>query len=798
MADNNLENKVKETSLIVEDALRSIADKVSSIFEDAASETGNLAQTLERDITKSINALARTTSTLESNQSKLRSGLLKEKDIRKQIEDRENKILSIRKQIEISKRAGLVNDDKADRLLSDALAYEKEISKELNKQLKSAQKIDESMGLLGKTMQGLNKTFLGRIVNSEEIEAEMRKASFKGGSAFLTGIKAIGKGITKAVFDPISIITFFITKALQANKESVNLSKNLGLGEVNANKLREHFVDIESSTNNLNITTKALAAAQNQIADATGYFATNNDEALQTQIMLTEQFGLTAEEASNIYKFSVLNKTTSKAVNESMVGAFAAAKNQLKVNIPFKATMAEAAKVSGQLASNLKNNPSEIVKAVVASKALGTSLEQAKNQGATLLDFQSSIENELKAELITGEKLNLERARAYALAGDQVGVARELANQGMTSAKFNSMNVIAQDSYAKALGLTSDELANQLTKRELARKSGESLAQQTKRELLEAQQRQDVQEKFNKAIEKLQSIVGNLVAGPLGSMLESLSTGLLYIDKIASAFGKVGAAIRGFAGDKIGGKLGELASVATIGTLIFLVSKSMLKGTILNPMITKDVGSSGGGGGIVDTILGKKSGGQFKKGGGRVPKGGRTGGIGKGIGIGLATGVAGMGVDYLAGKADEGGSQDLAKGLRVGAGALSGASTGAMIGSIIPGLGTAVGAGIGGVIGGGMAAFDEYGQQVQDGIAKSGGPFQIRNKYGQTAVTAAGDKLAVSPNISGGQSMDLSPMIDAINQVTAAVSKLEQKSWNVNLDSKAVGTGLMQKTYRSA
>jgi hypothetical protein len=46
--------------------------------------------------------------------------------------------------------------------------------------------------------------------------------------------------------------------------------------------------------------------------------------------------------------------------------------------------------------------------------------------------------------------------------------------------------------------------------------------------------------------------------------------------------------------------------------------------------------------------------------------------------------------------------------------------------------------------------------------------------------------------------MDLSPMIDAINQVTAAVSKLEQKSWNVNLDSKAVGTGLMQKTYRSA
>ena len=118
MADNNLENKVKETSLIVEDALRSIADKVSSIFEDAASESSSLANTLERDITKSINSLARTTSTLENNQSKLRNGLLKEKDIRKQLEDRENKILSIRKQIEISKRAGLVDDIKANALLA--------------------------------------------------------------------------------------------------------------------------------------------------------------------------------------------------------------------------------------------------------------------------------------------------------------------------------------------------------------------------------------------------------------------------------------------------------------------------------------------------------------------------------------------------------------------------------------------------------------------------------------------------------------------------------------------------------
>jgi len=686
---------------------------------------------------------------------------------------------------------------------SEARGFTTDSENGLNKLIETAKKrlqyekeINSTLGISGKIVDGIVNS-LGKLGISSEffenLKEDMREAAKEGSKldVFKVGLAGVGKGLGQALKDPITQLTilqkvfsFFLNSAINANKESVNLSKNLGLSEVNANKLREHFVDIELSSNNLNVTTKALVAAQNQIAEATGYFATNNDEALQTQIMLTEQFGLTAEEASNIYKFSVLNKTTSKAVNDSMVGAFVAAKNQLKVNVPFKATLAEAAKVSGQLASNLKNNPAEIVKAVVASKALGTSLEQAKNQGAALLDFQSSIENELKAELITGEKLNLERARAYALAGDQVGVARELANQGMTSAKFNSMNVIAQDSYAKALGLTSDELANQLTKRELARKSGESLAQQTKRELLEAQQRQDVQEKFNKAMERLQSIVGNLVAGPLGSMLESLSNGLLYIDKIATAFGKVGATIRGVIGKNIGGKLGELASVATIGTLIGLVTTSMFKGTLINPMITKELGIGGMGGSGMSSL------GMF------------VGRLGKIIGVlGLAVSAFNLTGDIAKNVTDPNQS--------VGGGLLKSAwdNKFMLLGGILGGVAAAMTGGAAlpaiGLGSSGGALIDSYfkepeTQQVPDGVATSGGPFQIRNKYGQTAITKEGDKLAVSPNISNSTPMDLSPMISAINQVTAAVNKLEQKSWNVNLDSKAVGTGLIQKSYRSA
>jgi hypothetical protein len=53
----------------------------------------------------------------------------------------------------------------------------------------------------------------------------------------------------------------------------------------------------------------------------------------------------------------------------------------------------------------------------------------------------------------------------------------------------------------------------------------------------------------------------------------------------------------------------------------------------------------------------------------------------------------------------------------------------------------------------------EKAQSVQDAHTTTGGPFKITNRYGETAITAAGDGVAVSPNIKT-QSSQSSPVID--------------------------------------
>jgi hypothetical protein len=320
------------------------------------------------------------------------------------------------------------------------------------------------------------------------------------------------------------ILKLIITSALTFNKISTDIGKNLGYGSDNANRVAYNLAQAAEDSSNLNFTLKNAAEAMNQLNESTGLVAEYSATALETQIMLTKQFGLTGEEAAGIYRLSVLNEQSSAEINKSMVSAFVAARNQLGVGIPFKATMAEAAKISGQLAANLKNNPQLLVQAVAQAKALGTTLEQTKSQGEALLNFESSIENELKAELLTGRAMNLERARAAALMGDQVTVAKELANQGMTLEKFQNMNVLAQQAFSAAIGLSSDQLANQLRQQKLAIESGKSLAQITEEEAMEAEKRQSIQDKFNASIDKLKDLFGNLLAGPIGELLDIMTS----------------------------------------------------------------------------------------------------------------------------------------------------------------------------------------------------------------------------------------------------------------------------------
>ena len=93
-------------------------------------------------------------------------------------------------------------------------------------------------------------------------------------------------------------------------------------------------------------------------------------------------------------------------------------------------------------------------------------LQEVAAAGRSLLNFEESISNELNAELLLGKQINLERARLAALTGDYEELTREINKNIGDFGDFTQMNVLQQESLAKAVGMQADQLADILFKQE--------------------------------------------------------------------------------------------------------------------------------------------------------------------------------------------------------------------------------------------------------------------------------------------------------------------------------------------
>jgi hypothetical protein len=789
-----------------QDALKANTQLVQQIDKENKLNT-SLSNELDRRVRKYNDLKTRKEQGEQISARELKTAYLAQKNLIEEVKTSDNLLKTLEKQQQ-------EQEDKAKTAAeiikngNESLKAQKEELDFLNRNLHIRKQIEKSTGLLGGLTKAASKIpGIGQYLNADEAIEEMEKLaaqieeSGQSATSFsnrlkigFKGISVLGKGLVDNLKSPEAIFTFIISQGLKANAQSVALGKSLGFGADKANKFRENLAERAKNSTNVNVTAESLVESFNELSSTTGFVANYSADTLETQVMLTKQLGLSGEEAAHIYEMSVLTGKSSSKVNDEMLGAFVNTRNAAKVGVNFKQVMAEASKISGQLQANFAGNPAKITAAIVKAKALGTTLEQTKDQGEKLLDFASSLESELKAELLTGKQLNLERARAAALAGDQVSLAEELNKNVGTYEDFSKMNVLQQKALAEAVGLTADQLAEQLKKQKLAQESGKSLAEITKDEAAEAEKRQSVQDKFNAAILKLQDFFGNLVAGPVGQLLEAITNivGLVVnvlqpalavvftpLNWAVGLLGKmegllkgilvVYAAIKGYQlGINIAAGVEEAMMLTKLGLMegeiTYLTIKEATEGRSLATKIAlyalnlKDVVVTGAIA-AYEAIKNSSIVAQISK----LP-----------ALIGLKSTEATVATEAAAAEV-------------VGAEAIS---FGTATAWIVGGLAAVLGA---------MALF-----KGNDVVSPGYGKRTLMSPEGAIALNDK-DTVIAGTDLGGGKgnggsavSIDLSPMIAAINAVKASVDKLYAKDSSIHMDGKKVGTTLSQGTHKVA
>jgi len=331
----------------------------------------------------------------------------------------------------------------------------------------------------------------------------------KGLSGFTAGFKALGPMITKAL-GPISLIMELIQGIMQADKETTELQKSMALTKDEASGFRMNMASAAASSNNLNITTAKLLKSFSDLNKQFGFITNFSNDTLVTMTKLTEVVGVSSGAAGNLAAASEVTGTSFESNYKDVLATSYQLQMQSGVQMDLRDILEQTGKVTGTIRANLGANPSRIAAAVTQAKLFGSSLEDVAKAGKSLLDFESSITAELEAELLLGKDINLEKARAAALAGDQVTLAQELQKEAGNFSDFTKMNVIQQEALAKAMGMQSDQLADILFQQEVQGKSAKELRALGKEELAQRLEAQTLQDKFNATFEKLKGVFADV------------------------------------------------------------------------------------------------------------------------------------------------------------------------------------------------------------------------------------------------------------------------------------------------
>jgi hypothetical protein len=366
--------------------------------------------------------------------------------------------------------------------------------------------------------KALNDILNEQIKKTKE-QTTLGKLQSKNFQTFVSGLKEAGVLLTPlvAAFNAIKKFAFNISDQV------TKLQKNLVLSRDEAYEVRQEFNNIAVASEDIAINTNRLLEANAQLGKQLGFNSKFTKDLNIQFVKLTKQIGLSEEAAGGLAKLSI---ATGKTLEESKNIALETSQrlsSQYGIQLNQREVLEEIGKISGQTLAMLKASPQAIAQAVAQAKLLGTNLDTVRKQASSLLDFETSISNELQAELLTGQLLNLERARSAALVGDLTTAMKELNNQNIDFNKFSQMNVIAQDKVAAALGLSSDELSDQLLKQQYMNKSREEIVALAGEEVANRIEALSAQDKFNLAVEKMQDLVGKLVGGNFGTFVDGVA-----------------------------------------------------------------------------------------------------------------------------------------------------------------------------------------------------------------------------------------------------------------------------------
>ena len=249
----------------------------------------------------------------------------------------------------------------------------------------------------------------------------------------------------------------------QIDTAATNVRQKFGLlpsqGAIFEKNIREASIQLAE----FGINAEQLGGTMKQIGSTFTSLQSMEKGLVKDVSIMSAQFGVASE--TSIKFLQTLGGVSGKSAiaKQNMLGLAKFAANAYGVGLDD--VMNDVANASEEARMFAGKNADEMVRAAAQARQMGTTLDNMAKTSKGLLDFESSIQSELKASALIGKNINFNEARRLAFQGKVVEANKLILDQAK-KIKFNQLNPIAQDAFAKAAGKSVKELQDMLNAEE--------------------------------------------------------------------------------------------------------------------------------------------------------------------------------------------------------------------------------------------------------------------------------------------------------------------------------------------
>ena len=333
--------------------------------------------------------------------------------------------------------------DKITQIKLESAGIDKEILAKVELQLDALK--EQNIQLNKKDIFGKSEADRLKVINDKTKENTKNIKSFLATTAGISDefftLSTLAKAVGAALLTT-AVESYKLGRGLSTGNQAMD-SLNIGINTV--------IAQVSSLGKGFMLTGDEARAITTEIVMLNGALKDATSSAITQVGELTVVFGVATGEAAMLQKMM-------KAVTDQTDAGADAMQTQIRHlakahGVAPSAVMQDIAGNAMEFARFGKDGAAGLVNAAANARKLGLNLEKVVGAGDALLDVQSSIKNEMKAEMMIGRQLNLDGARAAAVSGDRNQLVKEIANNAGTLAEFNAMSVPQQRALAAALGV---------------------------------------------------------------------------------------------------------------------------------------------------------------------------------------------------------------------------------------------------------------------------------------------------------------------------------------------------------